>query len=94
MTRQLIIPAGDQTKALVEAIAMDIGKEVAHHVETMYPDAVKATSPNMLKSIRGCVFNEVMAAIKVTDEGEIVTRLHRRRAFRKKIKAMAKAVRL
>lgn len=94
MTRRLVVPGGDLNKALVEAIAMDIAKEVAHHVELMYPKAVKATSPNMLKSIRGCVFNEVMGAIKVTDEGEIVARLYRRRAFRKKIKQMAKGVRL
>jgi hypothetical protein len=29
---------------LMKAWAMDIGKEVAHHIETMYPEAVKAAS--------------------------------------------------
>ena len=32
---------------LLRAWAMDIGKEVAHHIETMYPEAVKAASSTL-----------------------------------------------
>ena len=76
------------SKDIVRAIAMDIGKEVAAHIETMYPDAVKATTPNMLLSVRNKVHNEIMAALDVIDEAEIRARLERRRRFRRKIKVM------
>ena len=78
---------------IVRQIAMDIGKEVAAHIETMYPAAVEATSPNMLRSVRGCVFNEIMAALETTDEADILTRLERRRAFRRKWKAAYRKMR-
>lgn len=81
-----IIKAGDPVRALVFAIAKDIGKEVAHHIETMYPKAVEATSPSMLRSVEGCVINEILAAISVSDEGQILTRLASRKRFRRKSK--------
>ena len=85
--------SGDPTEALVREIAMDIGKEVAAHIETMYPDVVKATTPNMLVSVRGCVFNEIMAAIKVNNEGEIIARLANRKKSRRKLKAVYRKIR-
>jgi hypothetical protein len=80
------IPSGPMPRDLVKAIAMDIGKAVAHHIETMYPDAVKATNRNMLVSVRGCVVNEIMAALDTTDEQEIRARLAKRKDHRRKIK--------
>lgn len=77
---------------IVRQIATDIGKEVASHIETMYPDAVEATSRNMLRSVRGCVFNEIMAALETTDETEILARLERRRVFRRQRKAAWKKI--
>ncbi len=85
--------SSDSTEALVREIAMDIGKEVAHHIEIMYPDAVKATSRNMLLSVRNCVFNEIVAAIKVNDEGEIIARLANRKKFRRKAKTFWRKMR-
>ena len=76
---------------LIAEIAKDIAKEVSHHIEMMYPKAVEATTPNMLRSVEGCVINEIMAAIKVNDAGAIVARLRRRKKFRRDIKRMAKA---
>lgn len=62
---------------------MDIGKEVAVHIETMYPAAVEATSKNMLQSVRGCVFNEIIAALETTDETAIRARLQRHKALQR-----------
>ena len=81
-----IIKGGDPARALIRAIAMDIGKEVVHHIETMYPRAA-ATLPSSGKlSIRNCVHNEIMAALEVTDEGQIIARINDRKVFRRKIK--------
>ncbi len=76
---------------LIKKIAMDIGKEIAHHIEIMYPNAVKATTPNMLISVRNCTYNEIMEALDATTEEEILTRLERRKMLRRKIKSMMKA---
>jgi len=68
-------------------IAIDIGTEVAAHIETMYPQAVEATTPNMLISVRGCVVNEIMAALETIDEEAIKMRLERRKQLRRKYRA-------
>lgn len=75
---------------LVKDIAMDIGKAVAAHIETMYPRAVEATSKNMLLSVRNTVFNEIMGALKTTDEDAIRRRLAERKLHRRRHKAMSK----
>ena len=85
--------AGDPVKALVREIAMDIGKEVAAYISIMYPEAEKACSSTFLLSVRNCTYNQIMAAIGVTDEGQIVTRLHDRKIWRKKWKAAWKKIR-
>jgi hypothetical protein len=70
-------------KALVKAIAMDIGKEVVAYLDVMYPHAAKASSSTFRLSVRNCIYNEIMAAIDVTDEGKIVDRLNDRKKFRR-----------
>ena len=79
-----LIKAGDPTQALIHAIAMDIGKEAVHHLETMYPAAIKACSSTMKLSLRNCIHNEIMDAIKTTDEGEIIARIAERKKRRGK----------
>jgi len=79
------------SRDLVKEIAMDIGKAVAHHIETMYPAAVEASTPTMLVSVRNAVFNEIMAALDTTDEDAIRARLAERKRHRRKVKAMQKA---
>lgn len=69
---------------LLKAVAMDIGKEVAHHIETMYPEAVKAASSTFLLSVRNCVHNEIMAAME--SDMDVLKRLERRKKFRKWIR--------
>lgn len=77
----------EELKSLIREIAMDIGKEVVHHIEIMYPKAIDATPSTFKLSVRNCVHNEIIAAIQVSDEGEIIARLAERKAFRRKIKA-------
>jgi len=67
---------------LISDMAMDIGKQVAHHIKTMYPDAVVNSS--FLTSVRNCTYNEIMAAIQVNAEGEIIERLDKRNKSRRK----------
>jgi hypothetical protein len=85
--------SGPWSKELVRAIAMDIGKAVVHHIETMYPQAVAACPATFKFSVRNCTHNEIMAAIEVSDEGRIVARLRNRKEHRRKIKAAYKKVR-
>lgn len=75
--------AGAWSKELVKAIAMDIGKETVAYVEIMYPKAIDATSSTFKLSLRNHIYNEIMAAIKVTDEGKVVARLADRKSFRR-----------
>lgn len=79
--------AGSWSKELVRQIAMDIGKSAVHHLETMYPAAIAACPATMKLSLRNHIHNEIMAAIEVNDEGQIVARLKERKEHRRKIKA-------
>ena len=72
---------------------MDIGNAAAAHIEIQYPDAVLATSPNMLVSLRNTVYNEIMTALDLTDEVEIRARLETRKAWRRRHKAAWKKIR-
>lgn len=92
MTKAVALGDGP-AKTLVRAIAMDIGKEVVHHIEVMYPQAILACPSTFKLSVRNCVHNEIMAAIEVNDEGQIVARLQDRKAFRRRSKAAWKKIR-
>lgn len=80
-------------RALVKEIAMDIGKDVVAYVEVMYPQAIEATSSTFKLSLRNCIYNEIMAAIDVTDEGEIIARLRDRKKFRREWTAAWRKIR-
>lgn len=80
-----VAKSDDPAKALVRAIAMDIGKEVVHRIETMYPAAVDACPSTFKLHVRNCVYNEIIAAIDVNDEGKIIARLRERKIHRRKI---------
>lgn len=88
--KRRIAKAKDPALALVEAIALDIGKAVVHHIETMYPAAYAQLSMKGL-SVRNCVYNEIIAALEVTGDREIVARLQARAAHRRKINKLRKA---
>jgi hypothetical protein len=74
---------GPWSKELVEAIAMDIGKDTVAYIEVMYPKAIKATSSTFKLSVRNHIYNQIMAAIEVNDEGQIRARLEDRKKFRR-----------
>lgn len=74
-------------RELVKDIAMEIGKEVASHIETMYPEAVEATSKNMLLSIRNCIHNDIMAAVDALASGDAEAWMMQRRTNRRAIRA-------
>lgn len=81
------------SRDVIKEIAMDIGKEVAAHIETMYPKAVEATSSTFLLSVRNCTYNEIMAALETIDEAAIRERLEARKQFRRKHRAAYRRIR-
>ena len=84
------VSQSDITRDLVKQIAMDIGKEVVTHIEIMYPATFKAVAKIAKLSVRNCVYNEIMAALEVTDEGAIVARIQDRKELRRRRKAVMK----
>ena len=86
-------PPAPLSRDIIKEIALDIGKEVATHIEVMYPKAVEATTKNMLLSVRNCIYNEIMAALETVDENDIRRRLEERRAFRRKYRAVYRKMR-
>lgn len=93
MTAKNELVAVPWSKQLVSDIAMDIGKQVVQHIETMYPKAVAAASSTFKTSVRNCVHNEIMAAIEISSEIQIRRRLSERKRHRRKIKKAYKNVR-
>ena len=83
----------DDPKAIFKAMAMDIGKEVVAYVDVMYPNAAKACSSTFRLSLRNVIYNEIMAAMEVNEEGAIIRRLKDRAEFRRKWRAQYKKIR-
>ena len=88
-----IAEADDPSTALVKSIAMDISKEVVAYVERMYPQAISASSSTFKFSLRNCIYSEIIAALKVTDEQEILARLERRKRQRRELKKQWQIIR-
>ena len=84
---------GPWSKELVKEIAMDIGKELVAYIEVQYPKAIEATSSTFKLSVRNHVFNQIMAAIEVTQEGEVRARLIDRKKFRREWTAAWRKIR-
>jgi hypothetical protein len=88
-----IATQGSWSEELVREIAMDIGKEIVAYVEVMYPAAIKATPSTFKLSLRNSIYNQIMAAIKVNDAGQISARLKDRKRWRREWLAMYRKVR-
>lgn len=73
------------TKQLISEIAMDIGKEVVHYIGIQYPKAIEATASTFKLAVRNCIHNEIMAAIEVNDEGQIIARMKDRKRLQGEI---------
>lgn len=95
MSKQIALRAEPSwSRALVKEIAMDIGKDVALHIEVMYPRAIEATSSTFLLSVRNSIHNQIMAALDgPIDEESIRKRLADRKAWRKRHRAAWKKIR-
>lgn len=78
-------PAIDADRELIKEIAMDIGKEVVAHIETMYPAMFQAVAGTAKLSIRNCVHNQIMAALEVNDAEAIRARLEERKQHRRRM---------
>jgi hypothetical protein len=50
-----------QTKEASRIVAEEIARQVAFHIEDMFPEAVAAASSTFLLSVKGCIINEIMA---------------------------------
>ncbi len=85
-------PAIDADRELIKDVAMDIGKAVVHHIETMYPKMFDAVGQSAKLSVRNTVFNEIMAALEVNDADAIRARLERRKSDRRRIKKLYRAL--
>ncbi len=91
MTTNLPAKTGnDADRELISEVAMDIGKEVVHYIETMYPAALAAVSGSARLSIRNHVHNQIMAALDTIDADAIRERLKRRKAHRREINRLRK----
>lgn len=90
MSREI---AKADSRTWVKAIAMDIGKEVVHHIEIMYPKAIESCASTFKLSVRNCVYNQIMAALEITDEGAILRNLERRKKHRREINAIYRKIR-
>ncbi len=73
-----------EEREFLKGIAEDIGREVAHHIDTMYPQAVEACPSTFLLSVRGCVHNQIMAVLDFKGDAlSMAKRLAEREAFRR-----------
>ena len=80
----------DELRDKAKVIAHDIGHAVAHHIEVMYPEAVKAASSTFLLSVRGCVYNEIMN-IREDKHGQSVEQwIEGRKKHRRLIKKLSR----
>ena len=71
-------------KAMMEAIAWDIGKELVAYIEVMYPKAIEATSSTFKLSMRNHIHNDIMAAFEFRgDAVALASRLKDRKEFRR-----------
>lgn len=81
-------------KAMMQAIAMDIGKEIVAYVEVQYPKAIEATTGGFPISLKNSIYNEIMAAFEFRgDKIQLAERLRERRAFRKEWLATYRKIR-
>lgn len=81
-------------KAMMEAIAWDIGREMVAYIEVMYPKAIEATSSTFKTSIRNGIHNQIMAAFEFRgDVNQIAMRLKDRKEFRRQWVAAYRKIR-
>jgi hypothetical protein len=81
------------SRELIKAIAADIGADMVAYIEVQYPEAIKATSSTFKTSVRNHIYNQVMAAIEITDAAEIEAWLKERKRHRREWVAAYRKIR-
>ena len=80
------------TEDAVRRIAMDVGKQVVHHIETMYPAMTEAVAWKSARlSIRNCTHNAIMAAVNAADIGRHKEAIAANEKLRRYVNRMKKA---
>ncbi|WP_282026876.1 hypothetical protein [Limimaricola cinnabarinus] len=83
------LPARPLSDDVVDRIAAEIGIQVAHHIETMYPAAAQAVAWNSAKrSIQGVIRNAVASAGRAAERGQADDWIANCRAARRRENAM------
>jgi hypothetical protein len=75
--------ATNWSRELIKEIAADIGTDMVAYIEVMYPEAIAATSSTFKTSVRNHIYNQVMAAIEITDADQIAAWLKDRKKHRR-----------
>lgn len=71
------------SRELIKVIAADIGADMVAYIEVQYPEAIAATSSTFKTSVRNHIYNQVMAAIEITDADQIEAWLKDRKKHRR-----------
>jgi len=58
------VPESPAERAARREFAEDLAMNIAYHIESMYPEAVKAAPKSFLKSVRGFIQNKVNAELE------------------------------
>lgn len=64
--------AKELARSLLKEIAMDIGKETVVYIRVMYPKAIEACPSTFPISVRNCIYNQIMAAFEISNDGELI----------------------
>lgn len=75
--------ASNWSRELIKVIAADIGTDMVAYIEVMYPAAIEATPSTFKTSVRNHIYNQVMAAIEITDSDQIEAWLKDRKKHRR-----------
>ena len=82
----LVKPGNDPApRDLLFRMADEIARSASDHIRDMYPAAIEATTPNMLRSLRGCIVNDIVSTLGLTDQRAMEAWLARQAARRKEI---------
>lgn len=93
MNKLAIIEEKQLSRDLIKEIAMDIGKETVAYIEVMYPQAIESTSSTFKLSVRNHIYNQIMAALDVNEEGAVLDRLEDRKKWRREWTAQYRRIR-
>lgn len=78
------------TDEAIRKIAMDVGKQVVAHIETMYPKMFEVVPKSAKLSIRNVTHNAIMAAVNAADKGQDEKLIQGNEAHRRTMRRLKK----